>query len=214
MSEDQVWSQLDLKAQGVCRILQLAIADTQGDDGNLEMDALGPSVSNEQLEQALQALKKGDDHGSLAELFGSDGSLQFSEEVDSEGIRDSTDTSDMESEEGAVDSEDYPEVIIGLRDQSFSEGNYLSGEPVHKRIGVLRNSRKSGSRKISGSELDDDFFSLKGFNAETEEFEALNVSGGGLAESDDDAEEDEADLFAPVDNQANDSDLEDGAQGS
>ncbi|KAF7306953.1 U3 small nucleolar ribonucleoprotein MPP10 [Mycena indigotica] len=111
-------------------------------------------------------------------------------------VEDSEEDSDLESEEQSSEGEaDLGEGIASLRDPSSDE--------------ELEQSRPKRRKKAS-SELDDDFFDLATFNAETEEAEARTVSKGGLGVEDSDDDE-LIDLFAPVDQENFDEEDEENA---
>nr|GAT44214.1 predicted protein [Mycena chlorophos] len=94
---------------------------------------------------------------------------------------------ELEPEDEGSDDGDLGEEITDLRDPSSDED--MEVQKPHSRRGKSKRT----------SELDDDFFDLTAFNAETEEAEAGTVSKGRL-NADDDSEEDDdpIDLFAAV----------------
>ncbi|KAJ7070996.1 U3 small nucleolar ribonucleoprotein complex, subunit Mpp10 [Mycena amicta] len=94
---------------------------------------------------------------------------------------------DLESEEEeGSDDVDLGEDITDLRDPSSDEEAELP----------MKQPRFRRPKKTS--ELDDDFFDLTTFNAETEEAEARTVSKGGLDADDSEDDDEPLDLFAPV----------------
>ncbi|KAK7064202.1 Mpp10 protein-domain-containing protein [Favolaschia claudopus] len=182
MDDDQIWAQLDLRMKPVCEMLEFAL-DVEGsqdeDDGHSNTDE---SVDEELLSQ-MRALESGED--------AMDGM-----EVDD--FDDGFDSEDAESEEESDDDngEDLGEAITGLRDPSSDEDD----EPVPD--GELFSPRRSRRKPSAGPKngLDDGFFDLASFNAESEEAEARKVSRGRLGGDDESEEEDDSiDLFAPVD---------------
>jgi len=129
-----------------------------------------------------------------------------SEEEDEDEDEDSTyveSVDSSESEEGSRGSSDgvlLEEGVTGLRDPSVdSDGE--EGELVG--VSRVSSSALSLGTKDDHSGLDDGFFNLEEFNAETEEAETAFVSNGALnADSDDIAsDEDDIDYFASVDGQ-------------
>ncbi|KAF7320313.1 U3 small nucleolar ribonucleoprotein MPP10 [Mycena kentingensis (nom. inval.)] len=108
---------------------------------------------------------------------------------------------ELESEEDADTDVDLGEEVASLRDPSSEDEDDLLQPPSrHKRR----------SKKMS--ELDDGFFDLSTFNAETEEAEARKVSKGRLSHDDsEDDDEEPYDLFAPVDQDPLEEDEESGA---
>jgi U3 small nucleolar RNA-associated protein MPP10 len=103
-----------------------------------------------------------------------------------------------EEPKGSSDEELLEEGVTGLRDPSVDREEEELG-------GVSRVSSSSSSLGTNGNHagLDDGFFDLEEFNAETEEAEAGFVSNGALnADSDNIAsDEDDVDYFASVDAQ-------------
>ncbi|KAJ7169916.1 U3 small nucleolar ribonucleoprotein complex, subunit Mpp10 [Mycena filopes] len=147
----------------------------------------------EMLELALEAEPQEEDgDNSDTDEFVDEELLKQMRALDSgEGEMDVDETEEMESEEESGDDEDLGEDVASLRDPSDDDESE-EGEEETELPSSLRKKRgfKTG--------LDDGFFDLASFNAETEEAEARKVSRGRLDE--DDSEEDEAiDLFAPVD---------------
>ncbi|KIJ68411.1 hypothetical protein HYDPIDRAFT_82734 [Hydnomerulius pinastri MD-312] len=190
MSSEQVWEQLDLRAARVCQIANVLDGD--------EADGL----EGEEGEGSEGEGDEEDDEEAM-ELGGQDG-----EEESSDG-----------DEDDASITED--EGVMELREETSDEdGEDDDGdEPPSSMFDVVRRNHKSGPAKAKRrgrSELDDGFFDLAAFNAETEEAEAKSVSKGKLNRSvdDEDSEEDEedVDLFGPVDNMEtfDEDDLEDG----
>lgn len=111
--------------------------------------------------------------------------------LEEEDDDDDSEESNGEEEESDGEDIDLGEGIAQLRDHE--------SEPPLK--SVL--SRNPKSKKGSYSKLDDGFFDLASFNAETEEAEAKHVSGGRLGsnlEDEDDSESDvdSVDYFAAV----------------
>jgi U3 small nucleolar ribonucleoprotein component len=125
------------------------------------------------------------------------------EEEDDDDDSDSTyEGSDDDSEsdqevDGSSDGQPPGEDVIGLRDHSMEEDEELT-EESHVPSSVSPPRTEGGHFG-----LNDNFFDLEKFNAETEEAEAGFVSNGALdADLDDIAsDEDDIDYFASVDGQ-------------
>ncbi|KAJ7788463.1 Mpp10 protein-domain-containing protein [Mycena olivaceomarginata] len=98
--------------------------------------------------------------------------------LESGELREWTDSEEAESEEESDDNGDLGEGVTSLRDPSSDED---TNPPLALNL-----------------DLDDGFFDLASFNAETEEAEARKVSRGRL-DGDDSEDEGSIDLFAPVD---------------
>ena len=173
LDKDQIWAQLELRAQNVCKMLEYAL------DGNEEPTKYGITSTTDNLEQ---------------------NSSEEEEEEDSDLTYVESDN-DSEAEEGSRGSSDgvLEEGVTGLRDPSVDSDR--------EEEALVGDSRVSSSASALGTKddhsgLDDGFFNLEEFNAETEEAEAAFVSNGALnADSDDIASDDDIDYFASVDGQ-------------
>ncbi|KAF7339442.1 U3 small nucleolar ribonucleoprotein MPP10 [Mycena sanguinolenta] len=194
MDDDQIWAQLDLRLKPVCDMLELALEGDPSQEGELDDSDPDELVDEELLEQ-MRALQS--DGHELDEMEVDD----FDEEDEGEGAE-----SEEESEDDEEDG-DLGEDVTNLRDPSSDEASEPEEDPE------MFASRRRRSKSSAGAKtgLDDGFFDLASFNAETEEAEARKVSRGQL-DGDDDSEEDDINLFAPVDDAENfDEEDEDGA---
>ena len=221
MSDEQVWAELELRAQGVCEMLNYALdgelkdMEEEAEDGEGASGADARTMELDAMKQALIA--QGFDP---AELEGME--LERDDDEDSEGSEDDEDDDesefeDEEDDDGTDEEADYGEGVEELRDPSDEddedEDELRLDEPSFLSAGqrTLRFKRKPGGHPV----LDDGFFDLAAFNAEIEAAESKNVSRGRLSKDDEDDSEDDAesvDLFAPVDETAvfEDEDLENG----
>ena len=198
MDDEQIWAQLELRAKNLAEVLEYALEGT-GVVPESDEESEGSSIERRKGPLSLE-------DGDLdmdADMEGMD----FDEEEDSEdGEMDSEDEEDEEDdddeeEDGEGDDyaeEDYGEDVTQLRDPSDEEEDVDLDAPSLKK-------RKGRGKKGKGHpELDDGFFDLAAFNAETEEAEARASSRGKLGrgnESDDeDADLEDVDFFASVDN--------------
>jgi U3 small nucleolar RNA-associated protein MPP10 len=197
MDEDQVWAQLDLRAKTVCEMLEHALEGEVDENG--ERDGEGGKDSEERLRNASLALKNDGE----VDLEGLDSmEMDFDEDSDSNMESEEEEDSEIEPEDDA----DFGEGVTELRDSSTDEENDKEdiGAPSSL-VDVVRNNRTPSVRRSKAGAhagLDDGFFDLNLFNAETEEAEAMTVSKGGLrkGEEGDDSDDDmSVDLFAPVD---------------
>lgn len=220
MDEDQVWSQLDLRTNSICEVLD-NVLDKEPDEDELDEDGLGSEDDegeddddddeiSEKLREAIQRIENGEDvdfdqlglDGSekelLLDLLNSgfeDGSDLDDDDDDEEG------DVDLESEEDGDEVDENAEEKVALRDPS-DDSDDDEGEPSLMEILAPKQKKK---RTGGNPELDDDFFDLSAFNAQTEQAEAKNASSGNLDDEDEDEEED-LDLFAPIDLEEGDED--------
>ncbi len=174
LDKDQVWAQLELRAQNVCKMLEYAL------DGTEEPTEHGIMSTTDNLEQNSSEEEEDDSDSSYVE---------------------SDDSSKMDEEPGGSDDEGLlEEGVTGLRDPSVD----LDGEEKE----LVGDSHVSSSATPLGTKddhsgLNDGFFNLEEFNAETEEAEVGFVSNGALnADLDDVAsDEDDIDYFTSIDGQ-------------
>lgn len=172
MSTDQIWQQLDLRAARVCENLQAL----QGEDGDEKVNLEGEDSDNDQ----------GEDEDEDAEEMDIDGDENLWEELSS----------------GEEDGSSAAEGVVDLREES-SEDDEDDGPPTSM-LDVVRGQQKlnpSRSYSRGHSDLDDGFFDLAAFNAETSEVEAKEVFKRKLefVADEDSAEESEVHLFSSVD---------------
>ncbi|KAH7915791.1 U3 small nucleolar ribonucleoprotein complex, subunit Mpp10 [Hygrophoropsis aurantiaca] len=198
MNEDQIWEQLDLRAARVCKILEAAM---EGEDEDAEEE----EHTQESDEDAFMDIDQVDDIERESE-----------DEEESEGDGESV-SSREEGEEG--------EEVAELRDETPDEDSLDGDESFEDAPSSLFDIIKpklsrNGPRGNSGkhSELDDGFFDLAAFNAETEEAETKTVSRGRLGmDADDNDSTDEGldvDLFRTIDGEdaLDEDDLEDAGE--
>ena len=198
---EQVWAQLELRAKGVCEMLSKALDGTlmnedvdmrtlSGVDGdeNEDEDDDGGSRKKLRFEDLSQEDIKslGMEPDVLRRLMDSWEGMEVDEDGEEElGVEESEDEDDY--------GEEFGEEVTSLKDPEALDSPGPSRSP--------RLSRRSKSS--AGSQLDDGFFDLASFNAETEEVEAKHVSRGRLKSlnEDEDSESDEesVDYFAVVD---------------
>lgn len=195
---EQVWAQLELRAKGVCEMLSKALDGTLMSDEDTDMQLTnGLDVDDGEEEDEGGGVRKKLKFENLSqEAVKSLGMepevlkrLIENIEVDGDGEEE---LDDQESEEEGDDDEEFGEEVMILKDPE------TLGSPGPSRSPRL--SRRS--RHFAGSQLDDGFFDLASFNAETEEVEAKHVSRGRLKslneEEDSESDEDSLDYFAAV----------------
>lgn len=170
LDKDQIWAQLELRAQNVCKMLEHALDGTEK-----------PTENADELEQDSSEEDEDED----------DSDLTY---VESDDISESEDGS-----RGSSDGALLEEGVTELRDPSVDS----DGEEELVGDSRVSSSVTPSRTRDDHSGLDDGFFNLEEFNAETEEAEAAFVSNGALnADSDDIAsDEDDVDYFASVDGQ-------------
>ncbi|KAJ3854902.1 U3 small nucleolar ribonucleoprotein complex, subunit Mpp10 [Lentinula lateritia] len=182
MDDDQIWSQLDLRTNNICEVLD-KILDKEPDEEDLEKE------DSEDVDFAELGLDE-----SLKELV-----LEGAFDED----EDDSDSDDDGKEEGdgSIDSEDdNVEEEVALRDSSSDRGDGLGIQRSMIDVITHKNSIQNRKRTRPGHpELDDSFFDLNAFNSQTEQFEARNASSGILDDEDQEDAEEEVDLFAPID---------------
>ena len=170
LDKDQIWAQLELRTQSVCKM----------------------------LEYALNGTEESTEHGFAP---ASDDSEQNSSEEDD------SDLTYVESDDNSEPDEESRESSDGgLLEEGVTELRDPSADSEEE--GLVKDSRISSSSSSLGTKgdhsgLDDGFFDLEEFNAETEEAEADFVSNGALnADWDNTAsDEDDIDYFTPVNGQ-------------
>ncbi|TFK77068.1 Mpp10 protein [Pluteus cervinus] len=153
LDENQLWAQLDLKAQGVCDMLDVLL------EGEEDLEAERP--------------------------LGMMPFLPLEDDPDDELDDDALDSELPSLDSDEVSGEDQNE---NENDESIMELQGPSSDEDDEDI-VVQPKRRWERHKQRESGLDDDFFSLSTFNAETELAEANFVSGGELAGDDEDEDD-------------------------
>lgn len=137
-----------------------------------------------------------------------DGKSEFDEEESDEEEEDSLEES---GDDGEEDDSSLPgeEDVAELQEESSEEEEEDEDRPSST-FDVIR-KKPTASKAGTHSELDDGFFNLHEFNAETDQAEAKSVSKGRLhrdSDSDDSGTESDVDLFEAVDDAVDEEDLE------
>jgi U3 small nucleolar RNA-associated protein MPP10 len=193
VDSEQVWAQLELRAEGICDMLQKALDGTDSPLG--EQD----DVENGEESKSRKKLRFSDLTPEDLEQLGMDAETLeklAQEDEDDEDEDDSSDDSASDEEDDDGDDADLGEEIAELKDPD-------EDEPPQQPLFVPPKKRKAHqSSGGANSELDDGFFNLVSFNAETEEGEAKHVSRGrlgkNLEDEDSESEVESVDYFALV----------------
>ncbi|KAF8560374.1 hypothetical protein OG21DRAFT_1492752 [Imleria badia] len=172
MNIDQIWQQLDLRAARVCENLQTLLGEDNDEDENANLDGENSNGSEDEDEDDAEEMDIDDDESIWEELS-----------------------------DGEEDGSSTAEGVVNLQDE-ISEDDEDPGPPTSM-LDVVRSQKLSPSESYSQghSDLDDGFFDLATFNAETSEVEAKEVYKRKLnfVADEDSAEESEVDLFGSVD---------------
>lgn len=181
MNTDQIWQQLDLRAARVCENLQVLQGENEDEDHNLGGDSGDDGSETEDEDEAAEMEIDDDDDDESA--WGGLG--------DEEDDNNSTSTSAAEG-------------VIDLQEESSEDDDEdINGAPVLIMDAVRSQQKSEPSRSHSQgyTDLDDGFFDLATFNAETDEVERKKLSKRklDLVADEDSAEESEVDFFGSVD---------------
>lgn len=194
---EQVWAQLELRAKGVCEMLTKALDGTIMDE-DVDMRMLSAVDADEEEDEdnsegARKKLRFEDLSQEDIKSLGMEPDVlkRLIEGMEVEG--DGEEELDDEESDGGDDGEEFGEEVTSLKDPEALDSP-----------GPSRSSRLSRRSKSSaGSQLDDGFFDLASFNAETEQAEAKHVSRGRLKSLNDDedseSDDESIDYFAAVD---------------
>ncbi|THH15981.1 hypothetical protein EW146_g4585 [Bondarzewia mesenterica] len=184
MNDEQVWAQLELRTTNICGMLQLALEGTGedfegGDTGEMKKRRKVLDDEEESLEEEDEDTEDDEeDLDDASEMYESGEDADLGEEV--EILRDT----DSEDDEGEDELD-------------------LDGRPPA--LAAPRNLKSPKAKRNGHPELDDGFFDLASFNAETEEAEARSVSRGILGnnsdEEDSESDNDFIDMFGNIDEQ-------------
>ncbi|KAF9526428.1 U3 small nucleolar ribonucleoprotein complex, subunit Mpp10 [Crepidotus variabilis] len=194
MDDEQIWAQLDLRTQTMCRMLDFVL-EGEAEDTDSKLDSFDEDHDQddeERLRLALEALQAEEGNLSMSELLEKYGY----DEEDLEEYEDDEDDFggelELPGESGdATMDDDMEENISPLRDTS-SNDNALD-------VRLQPSLKHPKKRKLGGSELDDGFFDLVEFNADTERAEARSSSRGRLSGDDEEDEDEPIDFFSNID---------------
>ena len=191
--ESQIWAQLDLRAGALCDMLSSILEEEVPDEED------EPAASKQKRAVVSSDADEDSDEEDLDmdNIDAADNSDEASDDASDEESQDETSFSDLDEllssdEEGETDTE-HTEPLHDPSDDSDSESDAAPAPKtsLKKGKGVLPTAKP-------GSSLDDGFFSLSDFNAETEAAESRSRSSGRLNDDSDEEDEDEVDFFAPV----------------
>ncbi|KZT44337.1 Mpp10 protein [Sistotremastrum suecicum HHB10207 ss-3] len=196
MDDSQVWEQLELRNKRFCSALKLITTSTADEDEEAASLAGADTLPNGDETVDDDDDDEDEDEDEDSWMVGDGDEVEFPEESeeDEDEELDGGDEDDLPGERKT-----YIEEDVGELHDSSDETDAL---PLGKGIDLDRPGARSRTAfsKRGHPVLDDGFFSLDEFNAETEEAEAKKISKGTLgADSDDDEAEEDVDLFAPID---------------
>jgi U3 small nucleolar RNA-associated protein MPP10 len=188
MDTEQIWEQLDLRGKKICDVLKIALIGTDETSDEVDGTTERVEISDEAKKKALMML--------LREKFGLEDD-QIDALLEEEGILMNSSADSEEGEESEVseesDGEDLGERVEMLRDSTRSS----------EEEEVESSRLKSRSTLQQRSPLDDDFFDLASFNAETDEAKAKRTFRKPLEEpdmaSDEEDKDEDVNLFRSVD---------------
>ncbi|KAI0669932.1 Mpp10 protein-domain-containing protein [Trametes maxima] len=214
MSDEQMWAQLELRAQNVCEVLDFAL-DGPPEEAESDTEEAEEGRKLKKMRQVL--VEEGLDPDELE-------GMEFDEEGEDEDESEEDEDEEEEDEEEESEDDGEGDAELGedvqvLRDPSDEdeEDEPDIGEPSSLNGGkrTIKMKSKRGGHPV----LDDGFFDLAAFNAEIEAAESKSVSRGKLGKDDDDDEDDddegadeEVDYFTSVDDTTafEEDDLEEG----
>lgn len=201
MDQEQVWMQLDLRSQMVCDLLDYALETGKSEEGSSDGEEDGEGEEDDdRLQKIMEAIEEGKDIDldDICEELGED------MDVDEESA---TEDDESESSENAVDDTEH---IVQLRSDEEQSDN---ADAAITLFDAIKASSRPKRKKHADHGLNDDFFDLDAFNAEIEQAEAKSSSRGQLADEDEDSEDEDMslDLFAPVDEEVDESEDTNGA---
>jgi len=197
MDDDRLWAQLELRIGPVREVLKVVIGEEGVEDDEEGEGGLGELGMEGEDGEGFEEMDE-------EEFDDEDGEFDEDEDDSEEGMDEDEDEDDGDDDDASLN---LGEDITKLRDPSDEEQEEEEDlmdldRPVRP---LGKNKKGKGKQRAGGHpELDDGFFSLAEFNAETEEAEAKQVSKGrlGMDEDEEDEEGDEdVDLFAPVEDE-------------
>ncbi|KAF8973955.1 U3 small nucleolar ribonucleoprotein complex, subunit Mpp10 [Flammula alnicola] len=198
MDEEQVWAQLDLRTKTICRMLDFVLEGESEEQNEQMEDSSEEEEDNDdgKLRKVLEALE-GNEDVDMDEILAKYGFDDGSE--DSQDEEQSYTGSELDEE---VNEDDAEEGISPLRDLELDEADeeINTEQSRSSSLKSISHSSRKKKGKSATSELDDGFFNLAEFNADTERAESKSSSKGHLAGDDDSEDENmDIDLFANVD---------------
>lgn len=198
MDPEQVWAQLELRAEGLCRIIK-EVAQPEADD---EEGSVMGWEEEEDEEDSTEDMTVEEWEKMMAEGG-------YEEGMSDEGSEEDSEMGSDEDEDVEMGSEDKDELELGSDDEGLldddeeegegeGEGDDDEGEEDEDEDGSDDADAEafapgpSKPRKAQHPTLDDTFFSIDDFNRQTEEMEAGRVTTGALGgDEDEDAELDD-----------------------
>lgn len=194
MTHQQIWTQLEMRTSRISDAINAVTRGVSIADHTTPGEA---DVEEEEEFENEEDMDDSDEGDADPEIWGNE---------DTDIAEEQEGREDQHSQSSHEDFVEGPERLDALRDASSDSSDHESSHRT-----TYSPLAKETARRQPHRELDDGFFKLSEFNAETEEAEARATSRGHLAEGSDEEslDEEEIDLFGSVDAPPNDFDEQD-----
>lgn len=198
MDPEQVWAQLELRAEGLCRIIkEVAQPENDEEEGSVmgweeEEDEEEDSTEDMTVEEWEKMMAEGGyEEGMSDEEMGSDEEDSDEDDEEDEEMGSDEEGLDLgsEDEDGLLDEDEDGE---GEEEDDEDEDEVADGSGSDAADDDDEDAYAPGPskpRKPQHPTLDDQFFSIDEFNRQTEEMEAGRVTSGALGGDEDEEAE-------------------------